>query len=65
MNQLGLFSEEIKPAAPVAIPKSRAGIIPRDYQVEDHDSTFRLWDARTVGTLTRGFTGCGNCLGCA
>ena len=55
MNQSELFPEPEK-------PRSRAGIVPRDYQITDHDETFRLWDAGTVGVLTRGFTGCGKSL---
>jgi len=36
--------------------------VPRDYQIADHDESFRLWDAGTTGVLTRGFTGCGKTL---
>ena len=43
-------------------PLSRANIVPRDYQVEDHDGSFRLWDAGVVGVLTRCFTGGGKSL---
>lgn len=35
------------------------GIKPRDYQSEDERNSFRLWDAGTVGTMTRAFTGAG------
>lgn len=35
------------------------GIIPREYQVEDVASSFRLWDSGTVGVLTRMATGMG------
>ena len=40
-------------------PHTRAAITPRDYQIEDHDETFRLWDKGNVGTLTRLATGMG------
>lgn len=32
---------------------------PYDYQVKDHDETFRLWDEGMPGTMTRIFTGGG------
>ena len=35
------------------------GIIPRDYQVEDVEKSFRLWDSGKVGVLTRAATGMG------
>lgn len=34
-------------------------IVPRDYQTEDLEESFRLWDSGTAGTLTRAFTGAG------
>jgi superfamily II DNA or RNA helicase len=37
----------------------RAALVPRDYQVKDHDECFRLWDAGERGVLTRIFTGGG------
>ena len=40
-------------------PKSRANIIPRAYQRDAHDVSFRLWDSGEVGVLTRCFTGGG------
>jgi len=40
-------------------PRSRAGIIPRDYQVTAHDSTLELFEQGTRGVMIRGFTGCG------
>jgi superfamily II DNA or RNA helicase len=43
-------------------PGSRAAIIPRYYQVQDHDETFRVWDSGATGVLTRGFTGSGKTL---
>ncbi len=55
MTDLSLFPEPEK-------PRSRAGIVPRDYQITDHDETFRLWDSGVIGVLTRGFTGCGKSL---
>lgn len=36
-----------------------SGIIPRDYQAQDVDTSFRLWDGGEIGTLTRCFTGGG------
>jgi superfamily II DNA or RNA helicase len=46
-------------------PGTRAGIVPRDYQVKDHDESFRQWDAGTVGVLTRAATGSGkSIMGC-
>jgi len=36
-----------------------SGIVPRDYQVEDVNKSFDLWDSGTIGTLTRAFTGAG------
>ena len=44
------------------VPGSRSDITPRYYQLQDHDETFRLFDAGTRGVLTRGFTGCGKSL---
>jgi superfamily II DNA or RNA helicase len=44
-------------------PGTRAGIVARDYQLTDHDESFRLWDGGELGTLTRIFTGGGKCLG--
>ena len=55
MSTLTLFPE-------AEAPQCRAGIVPRDYQIVDHDESFRLWDAGTTGVLTRGFTGCGKTL---
>jgi hypothetical protein len=43
-------------------PGSRAAIIPRYYQLRDHDETFRLWDSGTLGVLTRAWTGAGKTL---
>lgn len=40
-------------------PKSRAGIVPRDYQLASHDESFRLWNAGEIGVLDRVFTGGG------
>jgi hypothetical protein len=40
-------------------PLTRAGIVPREYQVEDLDNCFKLWDKGTRGSLTRIFTGGG------
>ena len=37
-------------------------IVPRDYQGQDHDESFRLWDRGVRGTLTRAFTGAGKTL---
>jgi superfamily II DNA or RNA helicase len=42
-----------------APPQSRAMIVPRHYQREGHDSTFRLWDSGVRGVLSRVFTGGG------
>ena len=39
--------------------ESRATITPRDYQSEDCDKSFELWDGGSIGTLTRAFTGGG------
>jgi superfamily II DNA or RNA helicase len=36
-----------------------AAMVPRDYQEDDHDESFRLWDSGVIGTLTRAATGCG------
>ena len=55
MNETPLLPE-------VCAPRSRAGIVPRDYQVSDHDECLRMWDGGVRGTLTRGFTGCGKTL---
>ena len=55
MTQSELFPEPEK-------PRSRAGIVPRDYQVADHDETFRLWDSGVTGVLCRCFTGGGKTL---
>lgn len=38
---------------------SRLNLVPRDYQVEDLEQSFTLWDAGSAGTLTRIFTGGG------
>jgi len=40
-------------------PRSRAGIVPRDYQIQAHDESIRLWNAGVLGVLVRGATGCG------
>lgn len=40
-------------------PQSRANVAARDYQIEDHDESFRLWDSGICGTLTRSATGTG------
>jgi superfamily II DNA or RNA helicase len=40
-------------------PGSRAGIVPRCYQLKDHDHSFRLWDQGELGVLTRSATGTG------
>ncbi len=45
--------------APVEMPQSTLRGTPRDYQVIDHDESFRLWDSGVVGTLTRLATGTG------
>ena len=55
MTQSELFPEPEK-------PRSRAGIVPRDYQIADHDETFRLWDSGVTGVLCRCFTGGGKTL---
>lgn len=43
-------------------PRTRAKIVPRNYQAEAHDENFRLWDAGEIGTLMRAFTGAGKTL---
>lgn len=43
-------------------PMTRAGIVPRDYQVEAHDASFRLWESGERGTLLRMFTSAGKTL---
>lgn len=43
-------------------PRTRAGIVPREYQNQAHDETIRLWDAGTLGALMRLFTGAGKTL---
>jgi superfamily II DNA or RNA helicase len=50
-----LFSETIE-------PQMRAGIVPRDYQIEAHDQTFMLWDMGETGVLIRLATGLGKTL---
>ena len=40
-------------------------IVARDYQIADHDESFRLWDSGIVGTLTRIFTGGGKTIASA
>jgi superfamily II DNA or RNA helicase len=37
----------------------RVALVPRDYQVKDHDECLRLWDGGERGVLTRIFTGGG------
>ncbi len=43
-------------------PLTRAGIVPRDYQVEAHDGAFRLWDSGEIGVIFRLATGTGKTL---
>lgn len=40
----------------------RAGIVPRDYQLRDHDESYRLWNNGEIGVLTRSATGTGKTL---
>lgn len=40
-------------------PGTRAGISARDYQIADHDESFRLWNSGERGVLTRSATGSG------
>jgi superfamily II DNA or RNA helicase len=39
--------------------QARVPLVPRDYQHNDHDESFRLWDEGVRGVLTRIFTGGG------
>lgn len=43
-------------------PGSRSAIVPRYYQITDHDETFRLFDSGVKGVLTRAWTGAGKSL---
>lgn len=47
MTQSSLWQEQV------------GGIVPRDYQAEDVENSFRLWDGGEVGVLTRAATGMG------
>lgn len=41
------------------IAKKQALLQPRDYQIRDHDESFRLWNTGEIGVLTRSATGTG------
>lgn len=43
----------------IAEVPQRLALVPRDYQIKDHDESFRLWDSGIVGVLTRAATGSG------
>ena len=43
-------------------PRSRGGIVPRDYQKEAHDTSIRLWNDGVIGALIRAATGTGKTL---